>query len=66
MGRSAMTNRFRRPPGDVDVAVASLEKRLSELEQLADAQSHELRIQFERIAQLQAEWDVVRIRSGKS
>jgi hypothetical protein len=65
MGRGAMTNRFRRPPGDIDVAVTSLEKRLSEHGQLADAQSHELRIQFERIAQLQAEWDVVRIRSGK-
>ena len=61
-----MTNGFRRPPGDVDVAVTSREKRQSELEQLADAQSRELRIQFERIAQLQAEWDVVRIRSGKS
>jgi hypothetical protein len=66
MGRGAMTNRFRHPPGDVDVAVTSLEKRLSELEQLADAQSRELRIQFERIAQLQAEWDVVRIRSVRS
>jgi hypothetical protein len=44
----------------------SLEKRIRELEQLADAQSRELRIQFERIAQLQAEWDIVRIRSSKS
>jgi hypothetical protein len=66
MGRGAMTNRFRRPPGNVDVAVTSLEKRLSELEQLAAAQSRELRIQFERIAQLQAEWDIVQIRSSKS
>jgi len=61
-----MTNRFRRPPGDVDVTVTALEKRLGELEQLAKAQSRELRIQFERIAQLQAEWDIVRIRSSKS
>ena len=54
------------PAGNADVAVTSLEKRLSELEQLADAQSRELRIQFERIAQLQAEWDIVRLRSSKS
>jgi hypothetical protein len=66
MGRGAMTNRLRYPPGNADVAVTSLEKRLSELEQLADAQSRELRIQFERIAQLQAEWDILRLRSSKS
>ena len=47
-------------------AVTTLERRIAELEQLADSQSRELRIQFERIAQMQAEWDVLRIRLGKS
>ena len=47
-------------------AVTPLERRLAELEQLADSQSRELRIQFERIAQMQAEWDVLRIRLTKS
>jgi hypothetical protein len=65
-GAAARTNRLRHLPGNVDVAVTSLEKRLSEVEQLADAQSREVRIPFERIAQLQAEWDIVRIRSSKS
>ena len=64
MGPGAMTNRFRRPPGDVDVADRSLERRISELEQVANAQRRQLRIKFERIAQLQAEWDVVPIRSS--
>ena len=58
MGRAATTNRLGYTPGNVDVAVTSLEKRLSELEQLADAQSRELRIPFERIAHLQAEWNI--------
>ena len=39
-----------------------LEGRISELERLATSQSHELAIQFERIAQLQAEYDILRIR----
>ena len=47
-------------------AVRPLERRIAELEQLADSQSRELRIQFERIAQMQAEWDVLRIRLTKS
>ena len=47
-------------------AAPALERRLAELEQLANAQGRELRIQFERIAQLQAEWDILRIRSTKS
>ena len=46
--------------------VTPLERRIAELEQLADSQSRELRIQFERIAQMQAEWDVLRIRLTKS
>jgi hypothetical protein len=61
-----MTNRFRRRPGDVGVAVTALEQRLSELERLTNAQNRELRIQFERIAQLQAEWDIMRIRSSNT
>jgi hypothetical protein len=40
--------------------------RIAELEQLADSQSRELRIQFERIAQIQAEWDIIRIRMNGS
>ena len=47
-------------------AVTPLERRIAELEQLADSQSRELRIQFERIAQMQAEWDVMRMRLTKS
>jgi hypothetical protein len=66
MGRATTTNRFGHPPGDANVVVTSLEKRIRELEQRADTQTRELRIQFERIAQLQAEWDIVRIRSSKS
>ena len=46
--------------------VASLERRISELEQLANSQHSELRIQFERIAQLQADWDILRMRLTKS
>jgi hypothetical protein len=47
-------------------ALNALERRLDELELLASTQSRELRIQFERIAQLQAEYDILRIRSAKS
>jgi hypothetical protein len=47
-------------------AATALERRIVELEQLTDSQSRELRIQFERIAQMQAEWDVLRIRLIKS
>jgi hypothetical protein len=65
MGRAATTNTFQHARGDAEVAVRSLERRISELEQLANSQSRELRIQFERIAQLQAEWDIVRLRSSK-
>ena len=43
-------------------AVRALERRISELEQIANSQTRELRIQFERIAQLQAECDILRIR----
>ena len=46
-------------------ALAALERRVSELEHLADSQSRDLRIQFERIAQLQAECDIMRIRFVK-
>jgi hypothetical protein len=46
-------------------AMRTLERKIAELAQLADSQSRELRIQFERIAQMQAEWDVLRIRLTK-
>jgi hypothetical protein len=47
-------------------APTTFERRIPELEQLAHSQSRELRIQFKRIAQMQAEWDVLRIRLIKS
>ena len=40
----------------------TLERRVAELENLATSQSRELQIQFERIAQLQADCDILRIR----
>jgi len=43
-----------------------LERRIEDLEKLAASQSHELQIQFERIAQLQAECDVLRVRFIKT
>ena len=46
-------------------AVTALERRINELEQLATSQGRELKIQFERIAQLQAEWDILRIRGDR-
>ena len=46
-------------------AGAALERRLSQLECLADSQSRELRIQFERIAQLEAELDFLRKRQRR-
>jgi hypothetical protein len=42
--------------------MTTLERRIAELEQLANSQNRELKIQFERIAQMQAEWDVLRLR----
>jgi hypothetical protein len=47
-------------------AVGALERRIAELEELACSQSRELRVQFQRIAQMQAEWDILRIRFIKS
>jgi len=41
----------------------TLERRICELERLARDQTIELRIQFERIAQLQAEYDILRGRN---
>lgn len=49
-----------RSPGSS--ALSTLERRISELEQIASTQSRELKIQFQRIAQLQAECDILRIR----
>ena len=45
-----------------NIADSALEERLRQLEELTSSQSRELRIQFERIAQLQAELDILRIR----
>jgi len=46
---------LRRSRENGGTGVASVEHRISELEQLANSQNSELRIQLERIAQLQAE-----------
>ena len=43
----------------------TLERRIAELERLAASQSRELKVQFERIAQLQADCDILRVRSIK-
>ena len=56
---------LRHPREQGRTPVTALERRISELEQLATSQGHELRIQFERIAKLQAEWDVLRIRFNR-
>ena len=53
----------RSKPRSADSAtVRTLERRVEELENLATSNSRELRIQFERIAQLQADCDILRIR----
>jgi hypothetical protein len=49
-----------------ETSVTALERRICALEQLAASQGHELRIRFERIARLQAGWDILRIRFIKS
>ena len=66
MDRRTTSNPRRHFREDDVTAVTALERRINELEQLTSSQSHELRIQFERIAQLQAEWDTLRIRFAKS
>ena len=43
----------------------TFERRIAELESLAASQSRELKVQFERIAQLQADCDILRVRSIK-
>lgn len=47
-------------------ALSALESRVSELEQLTTSQGRELRIQFERIAQLRADCDILRMRFSKT
>ena len=50
-------------PRSADTAtLRTLERRVAELENLATSQSRELEIQFERIARLQADCDILRIR----
>lgn len=44
-------------------SLTTLERRVCELERLAEDQARELRIQFERIAQLQAAHDILRSRA---
>jgi hypothetical protein len=51
----ATSDPLRHPHEHGGTAVMALERRISEL-----------KIQFERIAQLQAEWDILRIRFIKS
>lgn len=53
----------RSKPRSADTAtIKTLERRVAELEHLTTSQSRELQIQFERIAQLQADCDILRIR----
>jgi hypothetical protein len=53
----------RSTPRSADTAtLRTLERRIAELENLTTSQSRELQIQFERIAQLQADCDILRIR----
>ena len=53
----------RSKPRSADTAtIKTLELRVAELEHLTTSQSRELQIQFERIAQLQADCDILRIR----
>ena len=59
------SNSLRHSPGSAAV-VTALERRLNELEDLTTSQQREIRIQFERIAQRQAEWDVLWIRFIKA
>ena len=56
------SNSLRHAREDGGTAVTAHERRISEREQLATSQCGELRIQFERIAQLQAESDTRRSR----
>ena len=48
---------------DARTTLTSLEQRVCELQRLAEDQGRELRIQFKRIAQLQAEYDILRSRA---
>jgi hypothetical protein len=66
MNRRTTSDPRRHPRENGRTAVTALERRLSELEELATSQDRELRIQFERIARLQAEWDILRVRFAKS
>jgi hypothetical protein len=53
----------RSTPRSADTAtLRGLERRIAELENLATSQRRELQIQFERIAQLQADCDILRVR----
>jgi hypothetical protein len=57
----------RSKPRSADTAtIRTLERRVAELESLTTSQSRDLQIQFERIAQLQADCDILRIRFIKA
>ena len=57
----------RSKPRSADTAtIRTLERRVAELESLTMSQSRDLQIQFERIAQLQADCDILRIRFIKA
>ena len=58
----ATSDQLNRGGAQVGSAVRALESRITQLEHLTTEQTRELRIQFERIAQLQAECDILRIR----
>jgi hypothetical protein len=66
MRRGATSHASRNVGQDRGTAAESLDRRIRELEQLTSSQSRELPVQFERIAQLLAEWDILRIRFMKS
>ena len=58
---------LRSTPRSADtVTLQTLERRIAELENLTTSQGRELQIQFERIAQLQADCDILRIRFIKT
>ena len=61
----ATSDHLNRGGAQVGSAVRALESRISQLEHLTTEQTRSLRIQFERIAQLQAECDILRIRRTK-
>jgi uncharacterized coiled-coil protein SlyX len=52
------------PSSSTDTRIARLNDRLARIEQLTERLTHELDLQFKRIAQLQAEVDEMRAASA--